>query len=233
MNSVTPYSDPGLTWWRRLEEVAPLLAVSANDDSVHMEAPKSSKAPIELLVLPELLQKPKNNSNMAVAGVFIGQLAISNIVNKKLDSLQSRIGQAMHRLLEWVDSQGDFTNAQAVAAEFSLTHPEAEQAAGMAQRILLGEGAWAWDPAVIDWQSNEVELSTKGQFLRLDRLVQRADTGEWWVLDYKSESQPQHKPELVAQMQAYIAAVQACYVGEKVRAAFLTGSGHMIEVTGA
>jgi ATP-dependent helicase/nuclease subunit A len=60
--------------------------------------------------------------------------------------------------------------------------------------------------------------------------VRRKDTGAWWVLDYKSESQPQNKPELVAQMRAYVAAVQACYAGESVKAAFLTAMGKMIEI---
>ena len=27
----------------------------------------------------------------------------------------------------------------------------------MARRILVGEGAWSWDPSVVDWQGNEVE----------------------------------------------------------------------------
>jgi ATP-dependent helicase/nuclease subunit A len=100
----------------------------------------------------------------------------------------------------------------------------------MAQRILAGEGAWAWDDAVISWQGNEIELTAQGKLLRLDRLVRRNDTGDWWVLDYKSESQPQSKPELVAQMRSYLDAVQACYAGESVRAAFLTAAGKMVEV---
>jgi ATP-dependent helicase/nuclease subunit A len=95
---------------------------------------------------------------------------------------------------------------------------------------LAGEGAWAWDETIVSWQGNEIELTAQGKLLRLDRLVRRADTGDWWVLDYKSESQPQSKPELVAQMRVYIAAVQACYAGEPVKAAFLTATGKMIEV---
>jgi hypothetical protein len=59
----------------------------------------------------------------------------------------------------------------------------------MAQRIRTGSGAWVWDPAVVDWQGAEVELSDQGQLLRLDRLVRRRDTGDWWVLDFKSARQ--------------------------------------------
>ncbi len=175
----------------------------------------------------------KKASNSTLAGVFIAYDAIESIVNSaeeevqaSLESLESRIGQAMHRLLQ----RADLTAVDAVALEFSLSNQEAEQAAQMAQRIMAGEGAWAWDDAVVGWQGNEIELATQGKLLRLDRLVRRKDTGEWWVLDYKSESQPQNKPELIAQMRAYVAAVQACYAGESVKAAFLTATGKMIEI---
>ena len=183
---------------------------------------------IELWVLPSI-ENAKNTevrtSNTTLVDVFIAEDAIENIANLE-ESLESRLGQAMHRLLQ----RADLTAVDAVALEFSLSNQEAEQAAQMAQRIMAGEGAWAWDETIVSWQGNEIELVAKGKILRLDRLVRRADTGDWWVLDYKSESQPQNKPELVAQMRTYVAAVQACYAGEPVKAAFLTATGKMIEV---
>jgi ATP-dependent helicase/nuclease subunit A len=195
---------------------------------------------IELLVLPslEIIENTSNRvSNTNIALVFVAYDAIESIVNssaekakialESLESLESRIGQAMHRLLQ----RADLSAVDAVAIEFGLSTQEAEQAAQMAQRILSGEGAWAWDEAIVCWQGNEIELTAHGKLLRLDRLVCRKDTREWWVLDYKSESQPQSKPELVAQMRAYVAAVQACYAGETVKAAFLTATGKMLEVT--
>ena len=103
----------------------------------------------------------------------------------------------------------------------------------MAARILQGESAWAWDPAVVGWQGNEVELMVQGQLLRLDRLVQRKDAGHaghWWVLDHKSPHAPQDKPELVQQLRDYRAAVQAIYPGDVVKAAFLTGQGALVEI---
>ena len=101
----------------------------------------------------------------------------------------------------------------------------------MAQRILQGEGAWAWDAAQIDWAGNEVELIHDGQVLRIDRLVRRRDTGAWWVLDYKSAAQPQQQPALRAQLHTYRAAVQRAYPGAPVRAAFLTAQGAIVPVT--
>ena len=78
--------------------------------------------------------------------------------------------------------------------------------------------------------ASEVELTVRGQPYRLDRLVQRSDTGDWWVLDFKSASSPQQQPALMAQMHTYRDAVQQIYPGQTVRAAFLTAAGEQIEV---
>ena len=229
------------SWWQRMQAVAEPCLIGSTDLSdptltVRPELVEGASERIELLVLPSLknienTSKKALNSNLA--SVFIAYNAIESIVNSaekevqsSLESLESRIGQAMHRLLQ----RADLTQVDAVALEFKLSHQEAEQAAQMAQRILAGEGAWAWDETIVSWQGNEIELATQGKLMRLDRLVRRKDTGEWWVLDYKSESQPQNKPELIAQMRSYVAAVQACYTGETVKAAFLTATGKMIEI---
>ncbi len=229
------------SWWQRMQAVAEPCLIGSTDLSdptltVRPELVEGASERIELLVLPSLknienTSKKALNSNLA--GVFIAYNAIESIVNSaekevqsSLESLESRIGQAMHRLLQ----RADLTQVDAVALEFKLSHQEAEQAAQMAQRILAGEGAWAWDETIVSWQGNEIELTAHGKLLRLDRLVRRKDTGAWWVLDYKSESQPQNRPELVAQMRSYVAAVQACYAGEPVKAAFLTAMGKIVEV---
>ena len=137
----------------------------------------------------------------------------------------------MHRLLEWGSAAGP--NTAAVMREFELTPEQGAQAAAMALCVLQGEGAWAWDPVIVGWRGNEVELSHQGEFLRLDRLVQRQDAdnaGHWWVLDYKSSGAPQQQPDFVAQLMRYRAAVQAIYPQGVVRAAFLTAQGALIEV---
>ncbi len=144
------------------------------------------------------------------------------------DSPLARIGKAMHRLLEWGDASEP--NAAAAAREFGLDPHQGVQAGLQAQRILSGQGAWVWDDAVVGWQGNEVELMYQGEPYRLDRLVRRKDTGDWWVLDFKSSGSPQQKPELMAQMQTYRSAVQQIYPGDTVRAAFLTAAGELIEL---
>jgi ATP-dependent helicase/nuclease subunit A len=138
----------------------------------------------------------------------------------------------MHRLLEW----GGLTDRQIQAAvrEFKLDAAQKKVAVEGARRILAGAGAWAWDAQVIAWQGNEVALAYQGQSLRLDRLVQRRDAGHeghWWVLDYKSGATPQDQPALRLQMQTYRAAVQAIQAGQVVKAAFLTATGDLIELT--
>jgi ATP-dependent helicase/nuclease subunit A len=225
ISSHQPHHAPEKSWWQRMQDVTePINSVSREPvNHIHIETVKGSSDVISLLILPRINIAENTVSNMPVAGVFIAQTAIDNIA---YSSLESRIGQAMHRLLQ----RDDLNAVDAVALEFNLGSEEAKQAAQMAQRVRTGEGAWAWDETIVSWQGNEIELTAQGKLLRLDRLVRHKDTGDWWVLDYKSESQPQSKPELVAQMRTYVDAVQACYAGESVRAAFLTATGKMVEV---
>lgn len=134
----------------------------------------------------------------------------------------------MHRLLQW----NSVAPAPVAAAgrEFGLDAEQAGQAAAMAQAILQGQGAWAWNPAVIAFAADEIELLHQGSLLRIDRLVQRCDPGhqgEWWVLDYKSALDPQSQPGLLAQLSAYRDAVQLIHPDQAVKAAFLTAAGDM------
>ena len=63
------------------------------------------------------------------------------------------------------------------------------------------------------------------------RAVQAGDPlAGWWVLDYKSATQPERQPQLIAQLQRYRAAVQAQVPGEVVGAAFLSGEGRLVRV---
>jgi ATP-dependent helicase/nuclease subunit A len=66
--------------------------------------------------------------------------------------------------------------------------------------------------------------------LRMDRLVQQRN-GAWWVLDYKSNAQPQQDAALCAQLLGYRDAVARANPGQAVRAAFLTPQGQLIELT--
>jgi ATP-dependent helicase/nuclease subunit A len=213
LSSVAPHRDSGRSWWQRLLPgctALPVEALAATGGT----SPAEDTA-ITLSVLPDVY--------------FEAPRVPAAEVN---DTPEARIGQAMHRLLEWtaLDPQ-DWSAAQLqrAAAEFGLDAAQARQAVALARRILQGEGAWAWSGAEVDWQGNEVPVSVAGSVRRIDRLVRRRD-GSWWVLDYKSAAQPQQQEELLAQLRGYRAAVQAASPGEPVRAAFLSALGRLEEI---
>ena len=219
ISSIEPAKTPERSWWARLSPLADevqWLAVESIDQVDGAPLVQGSPGRFHIKDLPS-------------GPVNIASPAIKNVVNPATgeDSDSSRIGQAMHRLLQWADAGA--VNAKAAVREFNLTPDQGEAAAAMAQRILGGAGAWAWDSAVVGWQGDEVELIRDGKTLRLDRLVQRRDTGEWWVLDHKSSLAPQDDPDLVEQLRNYRDAVRAIYPGHIVRAAFLTAQGRLVE----
>jgi ATP-dependent helicase/nuclease subunit A len=117
-----------------------------------------------------------------------------------------------------------------VGAQFQLDAAQSAQACGLAQSITLGEAAWVWDAAVIDWQANEVELVHAGELLRLDRVVRHRTTQTWWVLDYKSAFAPERQVALREQLGVYAAALRVSTPGAVVRAAFITGEGRVVEL---
>ena len=235
ISSIAPAQPNAGSWWTRLTDGAvhvadadlPLLPVDtvahrspADNDSEtapHLEG-SMGDGRFHIKVLPA-----------APHPAVSGELAMAKIEPSPSppDSPSARVGKAMHRLLQW--GTLDVQNAKSAAREFDLTAGQRDAALRMAKCILQGAGAWAWDGAALAWQSNEVELSYQGELLRLDRLVQRRDTQQWWVLDYKTNLAPALDPELVAQLSRYRSAVQAIYPSQVVRAAFLTGQGDLVE----
>jgi len=210
MSSIAPHRNAPSSWWLRLQGLAaewsqPALKAALTEPTVASAVDFTALPPAPLLSV--VIAKPA------------------------ADSAASRTGQAMHRLLEWGALSEQ--HVRAITREFRLDVAQAQAALAGAKAILAGAGAWAWDPTIVNWQGNEVELAYAGQSLRLDRLVQRKDVGHeghWWVLDYKSNATPQDLPELRAQMQTYCAAVQAVYPGQTVKAAFLTAQGKLLDV---
>jgi len=218
ISSIEPHRVTTESWWQRLQALVGELPVPVADVSA---AARPDLADTGVCYLPELPALPENLAPAAPA-----------VERADEDSLKARIGKAMHRLLEWGGALS-MEQVKAAAREFRLSPAQAAEAAALARRILAGEGAWAWSHEAVAWQGNEVDLVYAGQALRLDRLVQRKDAGHeghWWVLDYKSAVAPELQPVLVAQLQAYRAAVQLIYPGAPVKAAFLTGRGTVVEL---
>ena len=147
--------------------------------------------------------------------------------------LQSRIGQAMHWLLEHLPlgpHSPDCFAAPALrdAADlFALDSASLDRAQQGAWAIVNGEGRWAWDAQRLGFHANEVAVYLQGRSLRIDRLVQEKDSGHWWVLDYKTSAAPHQDPELCAQLESYRSAVQSAYPGQTVQSAFLSTTGQL------
>ncbi|MEY4710888.1 MAG: putative ATP-dependent nuclease subunit [Pseudomonadota bacterium] len=219
MSSVEPHAPAEGSWWRRLQ-------------------PQCQPVPdADLAPAPAAAGDPTPTCRLDIVpwgeAAREGDAAGASAVPVDLEEGHSRFGQALHRLLEcWPQGQAACPPAlsQRVAREFRLAASALEDAAAVALRILRGEGAWAWDPQVVDWADNEVELHHQGQLLRLDRLVRRRDGAQWWVLDYKSAARPERDEALLAQMRRYRAAVAAIHPGAVVKAAFLTGQGRLVAV---
>ena len=226
ISSITPHRPNTDSWWLRLQGLpipnysfSPWERAGVRADGDAFDNPTSLSADVfhlpELPTLPETT--PLNPSVNAIADA---------------DPAIARIGLAMHRLLEW-GGVSSALHIRAVAREFRLNPAQAADAAALAQSILRGAGAWAWNADMLDWQGNEVDLVYLGRPLRLDRLVRRRDAGhegQWWVLDYKSAPAPQLQLALMAQLRQYQAAVRLIYPGTVVRAAFLTGIGTVVEL---
>ncbi|AOW13585.1 hypothetical protein LPB72_11325 [Hydrogenophaga crassostreae] len=205
------------TWWQRLN----LRGAAATVPEVSNASALEPLAPFGMLGLPTLpVASP--------APVGVG----SSVVPEA--DLRTRMGLAMHRLLQWHPTHADFewTDVHTLAAgrAFELSHDEAVEATAMAQRVVQGEGAWAWDAAQLQQWGNEVELFWQGEGLRLDRLVQGRIDGDWWVIDFKSHEQPETRPDLLAQIRRYGQAVAHAQPGARVRLAFINALGQWREV---
>ena len=228
VSSMQPRSENPSSWWSLLEPH--LQAVDGVWDGAENQIESEDGLanllpPFVVQELPELPAALKN----PVGGLEQEPL--------ESDTPESRIGQAMHRLLERLEPQDAHADApwtaaqlQAVSAEFLLTDEQLERAHQSALAIVRGQGAWVWDSAQLDWFGNEVDIIDQGRLQRIDRLVKRKDTGHWWVLDYKSQAHPETDASLCSQLAGYQSAVQKSYAGETVRSAFLTAQGDFIEL---
>ncbi|MBX9793650.1 MAG: DNA helicase UvrD, partial [Burkholderiaceae bacterium] len=162
------------------------------------------------------------------------------------DSDASRLGQAVHRVLEWA-VRGDRSPSAALdvlcaaaAREFGSELVDVQR---VATAILTSPACQRFfDPAGWIWAGNEVGVSDGGEALRIDRLVHLRDVdngiaasgsagGVWWVLDYKLSQAPQELDDHRQQLQRYLRAVAHLQPGATVKAAFITGQGTVVELT--
>ena len=153
------------------------------------------------------------------------------------DPRAARLGQAVHRLLEW--SSGSTPGAGledlsvAAATAFGLPAAMAVPVRQMAEAVLHSPScARFFGGSALRWAGNEVPVSWQGQSLRIDRLVALEEAGDttWWVLDYKLQADPDTVALYREQLQTYVAALQALQPDDRVRGAFITGKGLLVSL---
>ena len=222
--AVPPDEAASASWWQRMAPLAQPVPVAESPNAVS-DTSVAAGSDVTQIVMPDLPPAPVQSAGGAP----------ETIATEAPASDAARMGEAMHRMLQW--RRWDDAAQRATSHSFGLTSAQAAQAARWAQTIRYGEGAWAWDAAQLQWQADELELLHQGQLLRLDRLVRRAPHGSgdegkptWWVLDYKSSARPQDDPTLLSQLRRYRTAVQDLHTEEPVCAAFLSADGRLHKI---
>ncbi|OYT99428.1 MAG: DNA helicase UvrD [Burkholderiales bacterium PBB1] len=220
-SATTPHhAAPLPSWWHRLEphasEASPFPAPPTVADV--------ALPPARLLELPRWEVAPP-------AALAVGSTRATP------DSAVARLGQAVHRVLEWAVRQGlqqglslD-TLCSAAAREFGADAPVVRKVAGA---ILDSPSCRRFfDAPGLIWAANEVSVVDAGEWLRIDRLVHRRavedDPETWWVLDYKLSHAPHQLDAYRRQLARYRQAVARWQPGAVVRSAFITGTGAVIE----
>ena len=206
----------GASWWDRIEPLARALSVG---DAAAPEVGLATLSPIRLKVLT-LADRP-------------APAAPEPIAPSSPDTDATRLGKAVHRVLEWaVGSSADaFTDlTEAAAREFGAPPGAVAQ---LARNILhSADSARFFTGPQLRWAGNEVPVSEGGELLRIDRLVRLDVAGEatWWVLDYKLQHAPQRLEAHRTQLLRYRDAVRSAQPNEAVRCAFITGDGTVVEI---
>lgn len=219
---------PPANWWQRLRPLLAPWPLTLGDGL----PPPPDDARIRVWALPAvappaLPQPPVRGPDTEEAGAA-----------PEADSFISRVGQAVHLVLQWAaqapgpGSLDEAAHIAAAARQFGV----ATEHVAPAVRSILGSPACArfFERGAIAWSGNEVAVTVQGQVQRIDRLVAlRPGAGEaltWWVLDYKLHESPQSLPAYRDQLLAYGRAVAQLQPGEPVRCAFITGQGEVVEV---
>jgi ATP-dependent helicase/nuclease subunit A len=223
-SATAPYRrGTDLSWWQRIEGMAGALPSALRAVSNRATAPES----ISSRTLPRWVG----------AAAFEPVRAPSGDAKPGTDDA-SRLGQAVHRTLEWaaagLGAAPPLTAlAEAAAREFMVPGGEV---ARLASRIWESPAcARFFRGTALRWAGNEVAVVEGGDVLRIDRLVALDEDGAWawWVLDYKLRHAPEQLAEYRAQLLRYGRAVRALQPGASVRCAFVTGEGIVIEIDSA
>ena len=223
ISATVPHGAPtAASWWQRLEPHAVMWS-PVQADPVALDA---AIPPARVQVLPTW---------QATASTAAAPRDERDVSNR--DSETSRLGQAVHRVLEWAvrrDAPEPIaldTLCAAAAREFGTDSSAVLRIAGAILRSSACQRFFNAQRLI--WAANEVSVVDGGELLRIDRLVHLRVTEDepetWWVLDYKLSHAPDQLDAYRQQLARYQRAVSRLQPGEIVRGAFITGSGAVIE----
>ena len=223
-SATEPYQAPtGPTWWSRLGAVTaaapPRQAELLFDaSSIDASATRDRSDDVVVATLPPWRRSPSDAGPAPLADA---------------PTTAARLGRAVHRALEWIVADAGIDRddaADAAAREFGA--PAAPVRSSVADIVGHPDGARFFRGPQIRWSGNEVSLSDDGEVLRIDRLVHvdEPDGPVWWVLDYKLSHAPEELAPYREQLLRYRAAIARAQPGERVRSAFVTGEGRIVEV---
>ncbi len=226
-------SSVGASWWQRVESLAtPWLPVLPADAADGVGDAVASMVSVSALPIWNGLSRAQRAFE-------------SSDIDAPADTPVGRLGQAVHRVLEWAGAPASSAFASVgevgcavwcdvwcgtAAAEFGADPAEVQRLA----RNILESPACArfFGGAALAWAGNEVTLADGDDLLRLDRLVAINEPAGrvWWVLDYKLHSAPQFEPTHRAQLLRYRDVVRRLEPADRVRCAFISGRGEVIEL---
>ena len=238
VSATEPYAGKGraaASWWERIVGVASpwpddLGATSAVDGSAALLSIETPHATVMCLPASPILA--------AASFDEAGAASVADGGNANADAgtePSARLGSAVHRVLEWA-ARADRPSrpplpalCKAAAREFAA---DVEAVHEVVDAILSSPHCQHFFSAErVLWAANEVPVVDNGESLRIDRLVHLAPgpgdpaTGIWWVLDYKLSSAPQLVEANRLQLERYRRVVARLQPNDTVRAAFITGSG--------
>ncbi len=226
----------GPAWWQLVEAwCAPWQPAAA---AATAAAAAAQPQPVQVPALPA--RAPRQSP----APVTAAQGDAADAAPRARDDEVARLGQAVHRLLEWAGQPGTPASAwddaaleraaAAAGAAFGLAPAQTPRVVQLARRVLRSPScAPFFGGEALRWAGNEVDIAVAGQPRRIDRLVLLDDGAAgrcWWVLDYKLQAAPGQLAANREQLAGYVAAVAALQPGEPVRGAFVTGRGELVEL---
>ncbi len=285
-------ASPTVTWWQRLAPVGTAWSPRWPLEDVACETPHGVTTPVGALpfavqVLPRWW--PAAGVPPSAHDSHGSPIEPHSAIDRPapINNDAARLGQAVHRVLEWAVRQAEMAarsattdtepfNASAkstvenVTAENSSVENSAAEnstAATSSLHALCSAAAVEFGVAVLAvhrvahtiltspactrffdarqwlWSGSEVDVVDAGEGLRIDRLVHlqpapgdvpnaAGEGGDWWVIDYKLSHSPAQLAAYRAQLLRYRCAVLRLQPGARVRCAFITGAGTVVELQG-